>query len=291
MSGAAQAEFAEARLAWQKFPSMQPLLRQRPLLDGCSHAYLDFGVNHASRIQALYRPNIPIAGLDYNHRFKAVPLPQGKFSVWFKDVPRSDICTIGFEPNQKWWTNKTGRNGNPRGLISLEHQYQAAGRRLMLFPAAISSINSVARFWNDCSTVSTCWGSSLMRLRPELQEAAELVPTVSLDWFLRAHVLAAVRVAKRPPKVYAKCDIEGAEFDALPPTIRSGTLCQSVDELQLERHIKALRVAREKFNLSSRAQLEQRNELGALLRQLRRSAPGGSKCRTRVDELTRRDMT
>lgn len=195
---------------------MQPLLQKRPLLEGCAHVYLDFGVNHANRIQALYRPDQAIAGLAYDYRYKVVPFPQGKFNVWFNGIPREEICTIGFEPNVKWWTNKTGKSGGPRGLVSLLHQYRAAGRRLMIFPAAISDRNSVARFYSDCSTVPSCWGSSLLRLRPEVNEAAGVVPTVSLDWFLRTHVLAAARSAKRQPHVYAKCDIEGAEVRLRP---------------------------------------------------------------------------
>ena len=265
-------EHARLSTLWQDFPAMRPLLRGVPLLQDCVAAYLDFGTNQGTRIEQLYRPRNP----RYSQR-------QGVFATdWFRNVTRDKICVLGFEPNPLHW---------PR-LRELQNQHTAAGRKLVIFPAAISANNSVARFWSDNQHVRKYTGSSLLRVHKAMREANSWpVPTVSLDWLLREHVSPATPMAKAASadgivsatsrmRVRAKMDIEGAEFDALPPAIEA--MCSAVDSLQIEVHAGYLKNAEKRYSLpDGRGWNDKRARLSSLLR--------GVTCRRRRSRVTNKE--
>ena len=72
-----------------------------------------------------------------------------------------------------------------------------------------------------------------------VENTSVLLPVLDLGWLLpRLAALVGGRRATDGPqrltKVAAKMDIEGAEFRALPPVIRSGSLCSTIDAMQVE---------------------------------------------------------
>ena len=223
---------------------MEPLLRGGALLSGCRTCYLDFGSNRGGRIQLLYAPLYGSWG------------QQGVYKTWFQNVSRETVCAVGFEPNPVHW---------PR-LERIERKLRGDGRRVHIFPAAIWDNNSVATFWSDAQASRNFVGSSLLRWHGSMRaNLTYRVPTVSLAWFLNRHVPSDSRV-------YSKMDIEGAEFDALPPAVPA--LCRSVDVLQLEVHQQLLKHAKQRYKLPiGEGWDERRRNLSRVLRdvQCRRS--------------------
>ena len=122
----------------------------------------------------------------------------------------------------------------------MEDTQRAAGRRVTILNVAISDVNGEATFWSDLDYQAHEWGSSLLRWNRGMSPGnSSRVRTVSLDWLLRTHLLpAAARY------VVAKVDIEGAEYDALPPAIES--ICQGVDVLLLGALLKVPSLVRQR---------------------------------------------
>ena len=192
---------------WSRFSHMSVLLQPKPLLEGCTTAYLDMGTNAGHNINSLYEPT----------RYKY----QGYLGRWLRNhtEPRDRLCILGFEPNPV----------HAPVLRNLTRKHRQAGRRLHVFAAAISDTNGVTSFWSDNDPWHSNWGSSLL---PRVNGTRFVVPTVALDWLLREHVLSVAGLRT----VLAKLDIEGAEFAALPPAMDSGLLCRTIDHLALEWH-------------------------------------------------------
>lgn len=173
-----------------------------PLFRNCTSAYLDIGSNKGVKIEEL------LAGR------------QDSFARFFRPAERSKLCVVGFEPNPSHITS----------LRAIEARYRAAGRRVTIVPAAVSDSNGQATFWSDQDFKAGEWGSSLLRWQREMTPRhTSTVRTVALDWLMRTHVEAVA-----PHVVVVKIDIEGAEYDALPPAL--DTFCRSVDILLLEMH-------------------------------------------------------
>ena len=166
-----------------------------PLLRGCDAAYLDLGTNRGLKIEEL---------------LEARP---GGFLRLFPPAYRGASnrpCALGAEPNPS----------HAAHLRTIEDAQRAAGRRVTILNAAISNANGEATFWSDLDEQAHEWGSSLLRWNRGMSPRnSSRVRTVSLDWLLRTHLLPAA-----PRFVVAKVDIEGAEYDAVPPAIEA--LCQ-----------------------------------------------------------------
>ena len=173
-----------------------------PLFRNCTSAYLDIGANKGVKIEEV------LAGR------------HDSFARFFNPAGRSQLCVVGFEPNPS----------HTAPLRAIESRHRAAGRRVTIIPAAISDSNGQATFWSDQDFKAGEWGSSLLRWQREMTPRhTSAVRTVALDWLMRTHVEAAA-----PRLVVVKLDIEGAEYDALPPAL--DTFCRSVDVLLLEMH-------------------------------------------------------
>ena len=103
------------------------------------------------------------------------------------------------------------------------------------------------------------------------------VRTVSLDWLLRRHVLPAA-----PRFVVAKLDVEGAEYEAVPPALES--LCRSVDVLLLEMHARFFKEKWRGHRPGFSTNLTLVEHLIGLLKGLPKRRRAGS-CRTQVKPL------
>ena len=88
-------------------------------------------------------------------------------------------------------------------------------------------------------------------------------------------------------------DIEGAEYTALIPAIASGSLCATVDELQLELHDKHLARASTRNVSFDAAYAHHKDGHAQRLRELIReveTARKAGRCRTRVIVLNARNV-
>ena len=249
------------------------LLDGPPLFLGCNHSYIDMGTNEGRRFDILLEPE---------------KRPRQGVYGFYGQVPRRELCVVGFEPN-------------PAHALKLSRAmegWREKARVFHIFGAAISTTNSYAQFWSDGAKKQREWGASLLNYNPgkmlHVRRAGAAhndsqVRTISLDWFLRNHVIAA----GSQNRVLAKMDIEGAEYDTVPPAVDA--LCESLDMVQLERHEKLLH-QRYLTNLSAedatRLNLHQFEKqspavqhLNAALRQMRGRSEQGT-CRTRVQTLT-----
>lgn len=196
---------------WRTFQYMQPLQSKTPLLSGCNATFIDIGANIGHRVSILYNPK----------------LRQGRFTGWFANMSRADVCMLSFEPD-------------PDNHARLLARANAFGRRrLYIFQAAVSERNGVANFSSRTGDKLRVAGSIVREtfepgITRSVPTATYTVPTVSFDWLLQRHVLP---VAMQPgARVFIKFDAEGAEYAAIPAAMKSGALCQSADALQLETH-------------------------------------------------------
>jgi len=143
------------------------ILNGPPLFDGCRLRYLDLGTNVGVRISSLY------SNLD-----KEPPRKAGLFA----GENRSEICSVGFEPNP----------GHGPLLASIQHDLRRRGHRVTILGAAIAANNGTATFWSDKVAAMKEWGASLLHWSPDMDSSHSFqVPTVELDWFLRHHLGAA----------------------------------------------------------------------------------------------------
>lgn len=199
------------------------LLSGPPLFDGCRLRYLDLGTNSGGRVESMYAD---------------LSQPPGRWEKLFAGWNRSEVCTVGFEPNPKHTTR----------LLDLEAELRRRGHRVTILSAAVSDKNGTADFYSDQDKAHQEWGSSLWQWNNRMGKShSSKVPMFELDWFLRYHLGQASQdgVPDGAPLhgtlTLMKFDAEIAEYGALPPAIHSGSLCSTVDMVQLEQHAHLLK--------------------------------------------------
>ena len=253
--------------AWRPYGWMHDLAaRGRPLLRGCRAAFLDLGSNTGGHISALYA-NASSSTQSGKRRSPA----ESVFAAAFGPT-RDDVCAVALEPSP---------SHAPR-LRALAARLTAAARRFYLFHAAVAANNSAARFYSDSDDRHHEWAASLTPTRStDGSEGPSIpVPTVSLDYLLRQLFLGARRfidagAGERRPTVVVKLDIEGAEFEALPPAVEA--ICTTVDVLACELHLPGRGNSHGASLAGSRALL-------MLLHSMRERQRRGD-CRTRVVQV------
>ena len=183
-------------------PTLSPLsllFDGPPLFEGCTHSYLDMGTNEGRRFDILLEPE---------------KRPRQGIYTFFGKQSRRELCVVGFEPN-------------PSHAPKLSRQmpfWRSKARVFHIFGAAISGKNAEAPFWSDGARKQREWGASLLNYNPKNMRGVQAHPesrsnrshvqTISLDWFLRRHVIPAGSNAKAPTRMLAKMDIE-----VMPPRI------------------------------------------------------------------------
>uniref|UniRef100_A0A7S0JAU2 Methyltransferase FkbM domain-containing protein n=1 Tax=Calcidiscus leptoporus TaxID=127549 RepID=A0A7S0JAU2_9EUKA len=244
------------------------LLSGAPLFDGCRLRYLDMGTNLGRRIETLYDTR-------RTH--------QRSFVTIFANESRHDVCTVGFEPNPS----------HHHRLQALAEKLRKQGARVHVLQAAVAATNGEATFWSDRAFDKGEWGASLLHwFDGMLPRYSSTVPTVSLSWFLRRHVIdASPHGGAGAARLVAKMDIEAAEYEALPAAAEE--LCVAVDALELEQHYMLLsRMAATKQSLRPGGRpldlftaRRMRSQLDLALRRLRERR-GRGECKTNVRALS-----
>lgn len=190
-----------------------PPLPTNPL-KGCHKIYLDMGLNIGEKLFVLFDP------LD-GPRHRQKPFD------WFfgtGKANRSDVCAVGFEPNY----NLTSR------LRRVQTRFQRRGHRVYIFKAAVALDSGTATLFSDTEQDSFhAWGKTLVKYDGRMgRRNMATVPTVSLPWLL--HSFLAPAPGTSPPRIMAKMDVEGAEYNLI--SVAWPLMCRSIDMLMLERH-------------------------------------------------------
>jgi len=186
-----------------------------PSIAGCERVYVDIGLNIGDNLRTLYEPSFAATTKKLNRTLG---------SLFGSVHARSDVCTIGMEPNPT----------HARRLATLQKRLSERGHRVQIFGMAVSNVSGSATYWTDTAAHNIArngWGSSLLRWAANMDEGhAVQVPTLTLPMVLQA------LFPREAPKrlVGLKMDCEGCEYDAMPPA--ADALCSSVDVMWLERH-------------------------------------------------------
>lgn len=190
--------------------------REANPLDGCRHLWLDVGMNIGVQTRKVYEPGL----------YPDAPaLPH--LAKFFDGLPKSDICSFGFEPNPD----------HKRRLDTLEARYRAVGIRIKVFRGAASDKDGETSFYLDRDDPGREWGA---RIDPmSFQKDKVTVPSIDFaSWFARFALTRQIPPSSDPlrdtkPVIAMKLDIEGHDAHVLNPMLRLGLLCK-IDLLLLE---------------------------------------------------------
>lgn len=237
----------------KKSPSADRDLRNKHLLDGCYHVFLDLGSNRGIQTRKLFEPD---------------KYPKSRFQKIFTkyygsvelrgEVQRSlgtngnYICAVGFEPNSH----------HSEYLMATQTSHNKCGWRTKFFTeTGVSDKNDVARFFSDNDKANFEWGGGV--LPPDVITIAKINPVqeyrnvtvVRLSEFIN-NIVGGRHMANMdcykdniptggsavpPPKVVMKMDIEGSEVEVVPDLIFMGSL-QFINILVVEWHPRLQRV-------------------------------------------------
>lgn len=204
-------------------PTLAKLNLDKIDLTGCRRVFLDIGSN---------------VGVHVREVFEGAKYPRAKlrqtFTAWFGEEKNreqtseeSGVCAIGFEANPRI---------APR-LADIESAYAKKGWKAFFFaPQAASDKDGHITMYVNEELGHNDWGSSIVDRRGT---GRKFVPTTirSLDF---AAVLEQEIIAKYPQieKVYAKMDIEGAEFLVIPKMLQGKGLCKrgGIEAMTIEWH-------------------------------------------------------
>jgi hypothetical protein len=190
----------------------------------CKHLYWDMGTNYGVTLRKLYEPKY----------YPAAKWP-GKFNSTFgPNWNASDVCAIGFEPNDR----HTSR------LVSLQKAYQNGGFPVVIFTrTAVASQTGERSFYIEPSPDPNNheWGSSL--LEPTVRKPSVVLKNLTVlatDINGLVHSVHAAWIKSSSynvssSKCLAKVDVEGAEFEIIPHMLAHGSLCL-LDVVTIEWH-------------------------------------------------------
>lgn len=205
--------------------------------DGCTRIFIDLGSNLGVQVRKFFEPEL------FNRNISKVLRIFDEFFGSERKNQR-DNCVFAFEPNPK----HTSR------LLEMESAYQSMGYRFVFFPIAVSTENASVTLLRPANNQIDA-GATLIKndidlkdkkLQHVTRKSGTTVRTVTVDFvqFLKHHVLERQLLPGTTPdesRVLIKMDIEGEEYNLLPALISSGLLCQAVDQLLIEWHLRNAR--------------------------------------------------
>jgi len=215
--------------------------------DDCNFIFLDIGSNRGVTVRKLFEPrSYPMEGFDWRenrlsflNKKRADHKPAiDLFNELFppeEERARTNfagICVFGFEPN----FHHTAR------LKALERCYAARGWRVHWFTeTAVSDANGYAKLQlgrrGERVQEALHIGASIVS-EVHYKERSNLSPsvqTIDLAKWVNVHIKQR-RKRPGPSAVYAKLDIEGAEWTTLAHMLAHGALCDGIDFMSLEWH-------------------------------------------------------
>ena len=174
----------------------------------CEHLYLDVGTNRGIQIRKLYEPSLyPDAKLPkyFNEYF-------GEFST----ESRRKVCTIGFEPNEKWDST----------LLGIEEAYKRQGFHVIMFTSTAASLNGAnVPFYRVKRVVSMKdnieASATLFDYKSEDRQSSK-TGSVNFVSFVKLFVNEFRKAGK---VVVMKMDIEGWEYELIPSMVVGGGIC------------------------------------------------------------------
>lgn len=178
----------------------------------CKKVYLDVGSNIGVQVRKLYEPS----------RFPGAPVH--KFFNKYFGEDRSQVCTVGFEPNPRW----TGE------LMEIQDTYRMMGYnvKFMTRTAVVADEGGVMGLHLDAvkSDYKSTGSSLISNTRTQRQQLESTpVQTINLVRFIHDHLDPSATIVM-------KLDIEGAEFTVFPQMLLKGVLCQYLDLVFVEWH-------------------------------------------------------
>jgi hypothetical protein len=180
----------------------EQLLREKrttKLGDGCDAIYLDIGSNIGVQVRKLYEPE-RYPGAEVLKQFDRI-----------YGLNRSHVCSFGFEANPR----------HVKRLRWLESYNNEKGWKTKFFvPMAVSNIDKEeVDFFEDDIPSEHFWSSSLSNEGNKTKRVS--IPSLNIGRFIMDELVG--RRGNGP--VYAKFDIEGAEYNALGSLIANGAIC------------------------------------------------------------------
>lgn len=193
----------------------------RGLFDGCKYLYVDLGCNVGTKLRQFWEAEI-YTGAHKNERTGTGAL----FDAFFPKPPErrahaNEMCAIGFEANAH----------HEARLRQIETCFQSKGWRLHAFvPVAVADHAGGIEMCSDNKPEFQEWGFSAFRAKGSRQCAK--VPSINITYFLEGVIALGIR------NIIIKMDIEGMEWQVLPPLTRAGLLCRErgVHALTVEFH-------------------------------------------------------
>ncbi len=174
----------------------------------CEHLYLDVGTNRGIQIRKLYEPSLyPDAKIHkyFNEYF-------GEFSL----ESRRKVCSIGFEPNEKW--DKT--------LMSIEETYRRQGFHVVMFTSTAANTNGAnAPFYRVKRVISkenNIEASATLFDYKSGDRQASMTGSINFVSFVNLFVNEFRKVGK---VVVMKMDVEGWEYELIPAMVVRGAIC------------------------------------------------------------------
>ena len=179
-------------------------------LDGCRHIYLDIGANIGVQVRKIFEPQLYTRG-------KVLPFYDKHFGKVEERVKPNHVCAVGFEANPV----------HAEPLKKIERCYNKKGWKVKFFvPAAVSNVDDKdVTFFIDNASKDKHWGSSLF-----INYGNKGIKLKTID--IARYIMEEVVPRKLPEgiekgncSIFAKIDIEGAEYDALSSLLMKGAFC------------------------------------------------------------------
>ena len=236
--------------SWNENPQ-----RRSKLGDGCYHIFLDVGANIGVHARFLYEPH------RYGLSRRAVPIFAQTFG---KDRDNRDFCVFAFEPNP----------AHRERLQNLSLVYNAMGWRYVPIHAGVGDTEGNLTFYHMHDQHKSEWGFNMVKQKKKGKTGVpEVIPVIRLAKWIQEEIEGRIipettyrtraMIAtyqnqttttnatttssndmvppdyhQEPPKVVMKLDIEGMEYVTLPDLLFSGALCNNVDQMFGEFHVR-----------------------------------------------------
>jgi len=196
--------------------------RKPKLADGCWAVYLDIGSNIGVQVRKLFE------GEKYPNA-KVLPFFLKHFGNHSMRRQPGRVCAIGIEANPMHFDR----------LKRVEKCHQSKGWRshFVVPRAVLNDDNQTIDFVIDKAPINNYWGSSMFTHKKSNTSNVIKVPTIHLGRFIKEEVAgrSLPEGYDTPGPVYAKFDIEGAEYQTFGGLITTGAVCD-ITEASIEFH-------------------------------------------------------